>query len=74
MRSDTLSGAYTAKLGRFAQPAPCALPQPLVQPAPASQSDADALLIAVRRSLESCKDTTQLKMLVAFQSPRRMGL
>jgi hypothetical protein len=29
------------------------------------------LLIALRRSLESCKDTSQLRMLAAFETPRR---
>jgi hypothetical protein len=82
MRTDTLSGAYTVKLGRLAQPAPRQLPVPLARPAPvplarpvpAPLADADVLLIAVRRSLESCKDSSQLRMFAAFESPRRSGL
>jgi len=41
---------------------------------PAPLADADVLLIAVRRSLESCKDSSQLRMFAAFESPRRSGL
>ena len=72
-RTDTLSSAFSAKLGRPAQPA-ARPPMPPAEPAPARLADADALLIALRRSLESCKDTSQLRMLAAFQPPRRDGL
>ena len=82
MRTDTLSGAYAAKLGRFAQPAPRPLaaplarpvPMPPARPVPVPLAGADVLLIAVRRSLESCKDSSQLRMFAAFESPRRSGL
>jgi hypothetical protein len=41
-------------------------------PAGPQQPDviADALLIAVRRSLASCRDSTQLRMLAAFEASR----
>lgn len=82
MRTDTLSGAYIAKLGRFAQPTPRPLPLPLARsvplplarPVPVPLADADVLLIAVRRSLQSCKDSSQLRMFAALGSPRRGGL
>ena len=61
-RTDTLSGAYTARLGRSTPPA--ARPLPPVPPEPAPL--ADALMIPLRRSLEACKDTTHLRMLAAF--------
>lgn len=70
MKTDTLSGAFSARLGRPAQPA-ARPPMPRAEPAPAPLADADALLIALRRSLESCKDTSQLRMLAAFEPSRR---
>jgi hypothetical protein len=47
---------------------------PLHQNAPRGEAQAplaqDALLIAVRRSLASCRDSSQLRMLAAFESVR----
>jgi hypothetical protein len=79
MKPDTLSGAYATKLGRPAQPAPrpvSALPLRPRLLSPASQAepplpDSEALFIALRRSLASCRDTTQLRMLAAFEGPRK---
>lgn len=72
MRTDTLSGAFRASLGQPAQPS--VRPSPNTRPARPPLADADALLIALRRSLESCKDTSQLRMLAAFEAPRRSPL
>ena len=36
-------------------------------------ADAHALLIAVRRSLESCRDTSQLRMLLALEGQHKLG-
>jgi hypothetical protein len=77
MRTDTLSGAYAARLARPVQPAIRPVPalpvrpRPLLPARPADSSllDSEALIIALRRSLASCRDTTQLRMLVAFARP-----
>jgi hypothetical protein len=79
MRTDTLSGAYAAKLGRPAQPALRPVPSLPLRPRPLSPArpaepplpDSEALVIALRRSLASCRDTTQLRMLAAFEGPVR---
>lgn len=81
MRTDTLSGAYATKLGGPAQPAlrPVSSlplrPRPLspTRPAEPPLPDSEALFIALRRSLASSRDTTQLRMLAAFEGPRRIG-
>lgn len=73
MKTDTLSGAYAAKLGRFPQPALQARSLPPVEPASAPLPDAEALLIALKRCLASCRDTSQLRMLAAFEGPSRIG-
>jgi hypothetical protein len=63
-------------------PAPAAAPlaaerqgdgEPLAPAVHAAQGDERhlALLVAVRRSLESCRDTSQLRMLAAFEVQRR---
>jgi hypothetical protein len=79
MRTDTLSGAYATMLGRTAQPtfrSEASLPvrpRPLSAASPAEPplTHAEALFIALRRSLASCRDTTQLKMLAAFEVAAR---
>jgi len=77
MRTDTLSGAYAAKLGRYTQPALQARALPPTAPPTARTAaplpDAEALLIALRRSLASCRDTSQLRMLAAFEGPQRIA-
>jgi hypothetical protein len=58
---------------RPAAPASAPVP-PQRQTAPRSEAQAplaqEALLIAVRRSLASCRDSSQLRMLAAFESVR----
>lgn len=77
MTASTLTGAYAAKLGLPAQPAlrPVSSlplrPRPL-PPAPPAEPplpDSEALFIALRRSLASCRDTTQLRMLGRLTRP-----
>jgi hypothetical protein len=82
MTRNTLALAYAAKTSKTAsaqsQPAPRAMPLPPAaptapRPAAARPEQAiieDALLIAVRRSLASCRDSTQLRMLAAFEATR----
>ncbi|HXV09103.1 MAG TPA: hypothetical protein VD791_13805 [Burkholderiales bacterium] len=77
MRTDTLSGAYATKLGRPAQPAlrPASSlplrprPLPPARPTEPPLPDSEALFIALRRSLASCRDTTQLRMLGRLTRP-----
>jgi hypothetical protein len=74
MRTDTLSGAYAARLARPAQPVIRPViamplrprPLPTARPADPPLPNSEALIIALRRSLASCRDTTQLRMLAAF--------
>lgn len=68
MRTNTLAGAYLAKLGRPAQPAPIPLVLPTAAPIEASMPPHEVLLIALRRSLASCRDTSQLRTLAAFEA------
>jgi hypothetical protein len=85
MSRDTLALAYAAstrpaqpampEASRAVQPAATRLPQvpdaPLRHaPPPPPEAIGDALLIAVRRSLASCRDSTQLRMLAAFEASR----
>lgn len=85
MSRDTLALAYAAstrpaqpampEASRAVQPAassPSQAPAAPVRHAAAPQPEAvgDALLIAVRRSLASCRDSTQLRMLAAFEASR----
>jgi hypothetical protein len=67
--ANTLSAAYAAR--RSPVPQSIARSAPAGRPAAEPPTDADVLLIALRRSLESCKDTSQLRMLAAFETPRR---
>jgi hypothetical protein len=78
MSRSTLALAYASRVAKpgAAQPVPRAQPAPApraVPRAPAAQASQPAavanevLLIAVRRSLASCRDTTQLRMLAAFE-------
>jgi hypothetical protein len=69
--------AVAQELGAASARTLLAEPAPVTRPAPAPGRVAreaavieDALLIAVRRSLASCKDSSQLRMLAAFQASR----
>ena len=52
----------------ISRPAPPRTPAAPTQPAKVISDD--ALLIAVRRSLASCRDSSQLRMLAAFEPSR----
>jgi hypothetical protein len=83
MSRNTLARAYAAKTAQpglapagtqVAQPAPAAAPVARTLPAgrvpQREMYIEDALLIAVRRSLASCRDSSQLRMLSAFEARR----
>jgi hypothetical protein len=78
MSRSTLALAYASRVAKpgavqpvqRAQPAPAPRPVqrgPVAQPPQAAVITNEMLLIAVRRSLASCRDTTQLRMLAAFE-------
>jgi hypothetical protein len=83
MKNTTLSSAYASAMPRrIARPsagAPTRLvraettrlvrveKRPVTAP-PARLPESDALLIAVRRSLASCRDTSQLRTLLALEA------
>jgi hypothetical protein len=79
MNRSTLAFAYAEKTGRTvriaAEPPPPA-PGPAVRPpasAPRStprEIDQEALLVAVRRSLASCRNSAERRMLAAFEAAR----
>ncbi len=52
--------------GRTSLTAPPSTPDPM--------PDGEALMIAVRRSLESCRDTSQLRMLLALEGRHAAGV
>ncbi len=75
-KKNSLAATYAHTIpGRPFRSPPAGLPRRTPQPRPADPqplADADALIIAVRRSLESCRDTSQLRMLLALEGRHKV--